>query len=338
MTESGSNVTHHHVRRKPPAWQLWGKRIFSLILFVAVPVFLTVIIREVNWAEVRHGLGDLKPRNIAFALVLGFGSYLVYSSYDLIGRRYTRHSLAAYKVLSIAFVCYALTLNLGAWAGAFALRFRLYGRLGLDTPTVTKIFTLNIITNWSGYMLLAGIIFLGGLVEIPPQWKLGQGGLRVIGLLLLLIPPSYLFACKYARRRSWRFWGHKIYLPNLPIALTQLLLATANWSLMAFALFVLFDCKVSYPLILGGLLLSSIAGAITHIPAGLGVLETIFVTLLQQKFSQGTILAALIGYRVVYYLVPLAIAIVIYLVLESRAKKMRLQPTSADQAENKAVE
>lgn len=329
-----AKTARHHAPRRGSAWQLWVKRLFSVIVFVAVPAFLVMIIHEVNWADVKQGLSELKPRNIALALVLGFGSYLVYSSYDLVGRRYTNHSLAANKVLSIAFVCYAFTLNLGAWAGAFALRFRLYSRLGLETPTITRIFTLNIITNWSGYMLLAGIIFTGGLVEMPPQWKLGQGGLRIIGLILLLIPPAYLLACKYARRRLWRFWGHKVYLPTLPLALVQVLLATANWSLMAFALFMLFDMKASYPVILGGLLLSSIAGAITHIPAGLGVLETIFVALLQHKSSQGAILAALIGYRVAYYLVPLSIAVAIYLVLESRAKKLRLK-TGAD---NQSVE
>lgn len=329
-----SDAAHQHTRRKRPAWQLWAKRIFTLIVFIAVPTFLTLIIREVNWADVKHGLSELKPRNIALALALGLGSYLVYSCYDVIGRRYTHHSLAVPKVLSIAFVCYAFTLNLGAWAGAFALRFRLYSRLGLDTPTITKIFTLNIITNWSGYMLLAGIIFTCGLVDVPPQWKLGQGGLRIIGVILLIIPFAYLFACKYARRRTWRFWGHKVYLPALPLALIQVLLAVANWSLMALTLFVLFDLKVSYPLILGGLLMSSIAGAITHIPAGLGVLETIFVALLQHKFSQGVILAALIGYRVVYYLVPLSIAVVIYLLLESRAKKLRLQSVPENQSAN----
>lgn len=329
-----SDAAHQHTRRKQPAWQLWAKRIFTLIVFIAVPTFLTLIIREVNWVDVKQGLSELKPRNIGLAFALGLGSYLVYSCYDVIGRRYTHHNLAVPKVLSIAFVCYAFTLNLGAWAGAFALRFRLYSRLGLDTPTITKIFTLNIITNWSGYMLLAGIIFTGGLVDMPPQWKLGQGGLRIIGVILLAIPFAYLFACKYARRRTWRFWGHKVYLPTLPLALVQVLLAAANWSLMAFALFVLFDVKASYPVILGGLLLSSIAGAITHIPAGLGVLETIFVALLQHKFSQGAILAALIGYRVVYYLVPLAMAVVIYLLLESRAKKLRLQSAAENQSAN----
>ncbi|MDF2643873.1 MAG: putative rane protein, partial [Pseudomonas sp.] len=61
-----------------------------------------------------------------------------------------------------------------------------------------------------------------------------------------------------------------------------------------------------------------------HIPAGLGVLETVFITLLSHQFSKGSMLAALIGYRAIYFLLPLLIAVVVYLVLEKRAKKMGL--------------
>ena len=38
---------------------------------------------------------------------------------------------------------------------------------------------------------------------------------------------------------------------------------------------------------------------------------------------KGQLLAALIGYRVIYFLIPLMLAVVVYLVLEKRAKAMR---------------
>jgi uncharacterized membrane protein YbhN (UPF0104 family) len=44
--------------------------------------------------------------------------------------------------------------------------------------------------------------------------------------------------------------------------------------------------------------------------------------MLHHQLSKGSILAALIGYRVVYFLLPLAIACIVYLVIESRAKRM----------------
>ncbi|MNW09032.1 Inner membrane protein YbhN [compost metagenome] len=86
-------------------------------------------------------------------------------------------------------------------------------------------------------------------------------------------------------------------------------------------MYVLLPDKVGYPTILAILLISSIAGVITHIPAGLGVLEAVFITLLYPQYSKGTLLAALIGYRALYFLLPLAIACVVFLLLERRAGK-----------------
>ena len=325
---------------KPPSgkpgnkYLRWGRRAITVFFSIAVPVFLVLLVRNVDWPEVTAALHNLNPGALALGFAVGIGSLLAYSSYDLIGRRYTGHSLPARQVLAIAFVCYAFTLNLGAWAGTFALRFRLYGRLGLDTPTITRIFTLTIVTNWLGYLLLAGIIFSAGLVPIPDNWKLGITGLRVVGVLLLVVPVGYWLACRFARRRRWRLFGQTIELPSLGFALTQTAVAALNWSLMALIVFVLFQGKVAYPLILGGLLMSSMAGALTHIPGGLGVLEAIFVALLQHQIPKGSVLATLIGYRVIYYLIPLALAALTYVIIESRARKMRL--ASAAKSEGQA--
>ena len=312
----------------------WGKRVTTVFFSIAVPVFLVLLVRNVHWQEVKPALHNLNPGALALGFAVGLGSLLAYSSYDLIGRRYTGHSLPTRQVLAIAFVCYAFTLNLGAWAGTFALRFRLYGRLGLDTPTITRIFTLTIVTNWLGYLLLAVIIFTAGLVPIPASWKLGVTGLRILGAVLLLVPVGYWLACRFAKRRRWRLFGQTIELPSLGFALTQTTVASLNWSLMALIVFVLFQGKIAYPLILGGLLMSSIAGALTHIPGGLGVLEAIFVALLQDKIPKGNVLATLIGYRVIYYLIPLALAALTYVIIESRARKMRLasEAKNEDQA------
>ncbi|MCE6982620.1 UPF0104 family protein, partial [Pseudomonas frederiksbergensis] len=56
-------------------------------------------------------------------------------------------------------------------------------------------------------------------------------------------------------------------------------------------------------------------------PAGLGVLETVFLSLLHGSYGKGTLLAALIGYRAIYFLLPLLIATLIYLVLEHLASQ-----------------
>ena len=67
--------------------------------------------------------------------------------------------------------------------------------------------------------------------------------------------------------------------------------------------------------VVGVLLLAAVAGVVTHVPAGLGVLEAVFVACLSDVGTT-TVLAALLSYRAVYYLVPLALASIGYAVGE----------------------
>lgn len=295
----------------------------TLLFFILVPVLLFMLLRNQDWGEVWHALTSYRPVVLLTALAFVVCSFTLFSSYDLLGRRYTGHTLPARQVLPLAFVCYAFNLNLSAWVGGVALRFRLYSRLGLDTPTITRILGFGLVTNWLGYLLVAGSLFTLGFPKLPAGLEIGTTGLRLIGIALLAVAIAYLLACRFAKRREWTVRDHQITLPSWRLAALQGLMGAGNWCLMGLVIFTLLPDKAGYPTILAILLVSSIAGVITHIPAGLGVLESVFITLLQGQYSQGTLLAALIGYRAVYFLVPLLIACVTYLLLERMATLQR---------------
>ena len=80
---------------------------------------------------------------------------------------------------------------------------------------------------------------------------------------------------------------------------------------------------------LGVLLTGALAGAVTHIPAGLGVLEAVFIALLAPPMSRGEVLAALLAYRALYYLAPLLIACGVYLFLEALTKRQSTRKPDA---------
>lgn len=304
-------------------WQARGKRVLTMAFLILVPVLLYLLARNLDWNEVRQSLLAYKPGTLVIGLAIALCSYLTFASYDLLARAYTGHHLPVRQVLPIAFVCYAFNLNFTTWVGGVALRYRLYSRLGLDTPTITRILTLGLLTNWMGYMLLAGTVFALGLVELPSNWAVGATGLRLIGVLLLGIAVSYLLACGFAKKRTWRWRNHEVTLPSLRLALCQVVLGASNWALMALLIFWLLPGEAFYPSILGILLISCVAGVVAHIPAGLGVLEAVFLALLHGQMAQGTLVAALLGYRTLYYLLPLLLAVITYLILEKRAKAMR---------------
>jgi len=55
----------------------------------------------------------------------------------------------------------------------------------------------------------------------------------------------------------------------------------------------------------------------------------VFIALLQHEASRGSLLAGLIAYRAIYFILPLLIALVMYLGFEAKAKALRVKKTPA---------
>ncbi|MEA9389609.1 lysylphosphatidylglycerol synthase domain-containing protein [Acerihabitans sp. TG2] len=307
-----SNVARFWPRVKPA---------LTVLFFLGVVILLVVYASKVDWGDVAQAVKHYQRNTILLVVALAVLSYLLYGIYDLIGRAYCRHQLAKKQVLLVSFICYAFTLTLSAWVGGIGMRYRLYSRLGLSNGAITRIFSLSLATNWLGYILLAGVVCAFGVLRLPVAWGIGQLVLRVIGVGLLLCIAAYLWLCAFAKRRHVVVKRQRLVLPSLPMAVAQLIASCTNWLAMAAIIFILLNYRVDFLLVLGVLLVSSIAGVIVHIPAGLGVLEGVFVAMLgNEQISHGTILAALLAYRAIYFIAPLLLAIVLYLWLESRSK------------------
>lgn len=303
------------------AWWPWTRRLLTLAFFAAVGYLLFTQARNVDWDEVVAAIRRRPASDMLVALAFAAGSYVLYSCFDLFGRHITGHGLAVPKVMTVNFVSYAFNLNMGALVGGVAFRYRLYSRLGLDTPTTTRVVAMSMLTNWLGYLLLAGLAFWWAPPSPPPDWKLDMAGLRVLGMALFAAAIAYLLLCAFSKRRVWTVRGHDIELPSLRLALLQLAMSSVNWLLIAATVYTLMEQKIAFPSVLAVLLVAAVAGVITHVPAGLGVLETVFVVLLSHQLPRSELLAALLAYRGIYYLAPLVLATVVYLFLEMRARK-----------------
>lgn len=309
-------------------WWPWAKRIVTFTFFGVVAYLLFTQARSIEWSEVfatvrRRPIGELLLAGVAAA-----GSYGLYSCFDLLGRHTTGHRLRTGQVMTVNFVSYAFNLNMGALVGGVAFRYRLYSQLGLETETTTRVLVMSMLTNWLGYLLLGGLAFSLAPLDLPPQWKIGMVGLRMLGVLLLVAVLAYLLLCAFSRKRTWTVREYEVTLPSLRLALLQLFLSSVNWLLIAATVYILLQQKIAFPTVLSVLLVGAIAGVITHVPAGLGVLEVVFVTLLSQQMHRSELLASLLVYRAIYYLAPLAVATLVYLLLEASLKKEKTQRTT----------
>ena len=278
-----------------PRWRL-AKKVLTWLFFIAVAVLLVLYAQKVNWDDVWKVIHDYNRIVLLGAAALVVVSYLIYGCYDLLGRAYCGHKLAKRQVMLVSFICYAFNLTLSTWVGGIGMRYRLYSRLGLPSSTITRIFSLSITTNWLGYILLGGIIFTFGVVDIPAHWYISDTTLRIIGVVLLLFIAFYLWACGFAKRRHFTIRGQKLVIPSWKFALAQMAISSANWIAMGVIIWLLMGHQANFFFVLGVLLVSSIAGVIVHIPAGIGVLEAVFLALLAgEHMSQGVIIAALLA-------------------------------------------
>lgn len=301
--------------------------------FVAlVLVLLVQLARQLDWRGAWAALQALPATALWSAAALCAASHALYGTFELIGRHQTGHRLPRRQAVTVGLVSYAFNLNLGALIGGVAFRYGLYGRLGLRPAVVTQVLGLSVLTNWLGYLVLAGGVLLLAPPALPSSWGIDGRLLSFAGATLWAVVVVYLLLCAAGARQPLRWRRCSVRIPTLRLALLQLLLSTSNWLLIAAACWMLLQQQAPYPQVLGVLLSAAVAGVVAHVPAGLGVLEFVFPVMLGGELGQATVLAALLAYRMLYYLAPLSLAALLLLVLRRRPP-----PASADPAARPAA-
>ncbi len=310
--------------------QRWFGPAVALLFLALVGWLVADHVREIDWADVRSALAAYRAPTLAAAAALVVASHLTYASYELIGRRYVGHTLGAVRVLGVGFVSYAFNLNLGSLVGGVGFRLRLYNKLGLDATQIARLIVLSLVTNWSGWLLLAGATFALRQIELPPAYAVSLGLLQALGVLMVALPLAYVAACFFAERREWAWREHRFTLPSGRLALAQLGVSSLNWALIGAIVWQLMPRELGFGTVLATQLSAAVIAVPTHVPGGLGVLEAVYVAVLGGRVPTTSLIAALLAFRALYYVLPLAVAAALHLALELSAKrrgKAKLSPT-----------
>ncbi len=306
-------------------WWPMATRIFWTAFALVTLVLIVRMGGQLDWAGALHALSDVPAAVLWPALLCAVGSHLVYATYEMLGRPFApprRRSgekpVALRWMMVVGFISFAFKLNLGTVVGGVALRYRLYDRLGLKIDEITRILAASVLTNWLGYVALAGALLLFHPPALPESWGVGVDALRWSGLAMLASAVAYVVACWRAEGSEWHWGRHALRLPSAGLALLQLALSSVHWLLTAAVCWLLLQHQVDFTSVLNALLVSAVAGLVTHVPGGLGVLEAVFIGLLQSQVAQAELLAAMLGFRAIFYLLPLVLAAVLFFVVDRK--------------------
>ncbi len=310
----------------------------SVAIIAVAAVVLYRILRDIEVHEVIEALVTTKKRDIALAALYVAGGYFTLTFYDLFALRTIRRPDVPYRVAALAgFTSYSVGHNVGAsvFTGG-AVRYRVYSAWGVSAIEVAKICFVAGLTFWLGNATVLGL----GIAYVPqaasainqlPPW------LNRIGAVLILVVLALYVIWVWRRPRTVGRHGWSVTLPDGPLTLLQIGIGIVDLSFCALAMYMLVPGEPNIGFITLAVIFVSatLLGFASHAPGGLGVFDAAMLVALWQ-FDKEDLLAGLLLFRLLYYIVPFALSLLILGGREvllglraSRARAAALTPTVA---------
>ncbi len=294
----------------------------GFVLLLAAMGFFALhrLLLEVHLHDLRAALHALQPWQIGTALGLTAASYLLLTLYDVLALRIIGKPLPWRTAALASFTSYTLSHNLGlALLTGGSARYRVYSASGLEGADIVRIIATASMTFWSGVIVMAAT----ALAIHPASIALGpvlvpMGLQRLFGLGVLAV-AAWLLVKARKPGQSLRIFGWALPLPSAGQAVSQICVAGLDLAVASAALYVLVPGVgiQMFPLFFLGYALAIIVALVTHVPGGIGVFEAVMIATLP-NVDKSALLAALVAYRAIYYLLPLVVAAVLLAVHEHR--------------------
>ncbi|MBI3703585.1 MAG: UPF0104 family protein [Rhizobiales bacterium] len=287
--------------------------LLSLTIIAVALVVLYRMLRDINVDEVIKALRATGWHHIGAAAAFVAAGYFTLTFYDLFALRTIGRGEIPYRVAALAgFTSYSIGHNIGAtvFTGG-AVRYRIYSAYGLNAVEVAKICFVAGLTFWLGNATVLGLGIAyhpeaAGLIDqLPPAFNRG------LAVAILAILASYVgwvwSAPREIGRREWN-----VHLPSGPSTLLQIGIGILDLASCALAMYMLLPSEpnIGFVTLAVVFVSATLLGFASHAPGGLGVFDAAMLVALWQ-FDKESVLAGLLLFRVLYYLVPFAFALVI---------------------------
>ncbi len=280
--------------------------LLGITIFFAALFFLYRELRAVHYKDVLVCLHAYPAAVLALAGLATAVNYLTLTLYDVLALRYIGKSVPYHRAAFASFLSYVSSYNIGLSVfGSSAVRMRLYPAWGLEAGSVARIVAFCAATFWLGLATMGGLSFLTDPPSFAASW-------RLLGLLPLVLVGLYLWAAARGRA-EFRIRDFHLPCPSIGIATSQILVASLDWTFAAMVLYILLPPgRPPFPAFVAVFVLAQLAASSSHIPGGVGVFETVIIAALSRSSSHEALMGALLAYRGIYYLAPLAVAVVAF--------------------------
>lgn len=292
-------------------WRFWLRLGVGLLLLGLVAEAVLRVLSGFSYGAVMAAAKDTPVWDLLAAVAATALSFLALTFYDRSALQYAGARLPYRVVAQTSFIAYALsnTVGLGVFTGG-AVRLRLYGAAGLEAGQISRAIAFNALGFTVGIAVVGAAALVWGAESVASLLRAPPELLRAAGVAALLVTAAALGACRRGGRWSFRGWTFR--LPSASLAGQQLLISALDVVAAAAVLWVLLPAgSVGFPAFVGFYSLAIAVGVISHVPGGLGVFEAVLLLALGQQVPADRLVGALVLYRVIYHLLPLALALLL---------------------------
>ncbi len=296
-----------HKRRRTIATYIGAS--FSVAI-AALAIFVLIhTLTHINPGQLRAAFAATQNTQIFEALGLTALSFLALTGYDGIALLQLRQRVPYTTTALASFTSYAICFTLGfPLITAGTVRFWIYSQAGLKPAKIASLTVIAGVTYWLGMVLIVGIglLFRSGTISqldhFEPQINvlIGLGALGALFVYLVWVSIEH---------RWTRIQGLKLELPGFKLTLAQLVLGVIDLCSAAGVLYVLLPepHNVDFFTFAAVYVFACALGIASYAPGGIGVFEATMLKFLPVPSQEG-LLASLLLFRIIYYLIPFVLA------------------------------
>ncbi len=293
--------------------------VLGLGLFALGVFALYHLLKPVKAADVVMQVRITPWGTLLSAFAATAAAYVALIGYDWSAMRYLGKQVPLRVVAVGGFLGYSFgnTIGISVVSGG-AVRYRIYSAFGLNAFEVASVSTFVALAFGVGITVigLAALALhpyaLEGILPVLPETIRPWAAIGALGLVALL---SWLSVTG----RTLRIRSAEISAPSPGILFGQLGFTLVDTAMAALTLYVLLPAGapdfLTFLAVFAG---ASMAGVLSHVPGGVGVFEAVIIAAMPSGVPLDQVAAALLLFRIIYYLVPFVLALAYVALNEAR--------------------
>jgi glycosyltransferase 2 family protein len=285
----------------------------SVLLAALAGYVLWRTFQRIRFADVLAQMQAVPASTLALAGLCAAGAFTVLALYEVAVVRYVKHAVGRAKPILTAYIAFPLGHAVGqAMLSGGALRYRMYAPAGFTAMEVGATVLMCNLAYGLAVGLMLDVSLLLAADRLAPLFRVSSGLLMLLGGIGLVKDAGYVLLVLF-RRAPVRLRGWSFKLPTPAMTALQYVVGVIDVVLMSSVLYLLLpeSAQLGYLPFVAVYLASVLVGVLSHVPAGLGVIESVLLLLLPGVPPE-QLLASVLLYRVIVEIIPLLVALALW--------------------------